>query len=113
MKRDYYEVLGVEQSASDDDLKKAYRKLALRYHPDKNPGDKVAEERFKEIGEAYQVLCDAERRAAYDRYGHAAFEQGGFGGFDFSAGFEDILGALFGDFFGTRGGRRRRARARP
>jgi molecular chaperone DnaJ len=112
MKRDYYEVLGVEQSASDDDLKKAYRKLALRYHPDKNPGDKVAEERFKEIGEAYQVLCDAERRAAYDRYGHAAFEQGGFGGFDFGAGFEDILGDLFGDLFGTGRGRGSRSRTR-
>jgi molecular chaperone DnaJ len=105
MKRDYYEVLGVERSASDEDLKKAYRKLALKYHPDKNPGDKAAEERFKEIGEAYQVLCDAERRTAYDRFGHAAFEQGGFGGFDFSAGFEDILGDLFGDFFGAGRGR--------
>src|SRR5262245_14854916 len=113
MKRDYYEVLGVERSASDEDLKKAYRKLALRYHPDKNPGDKAAEERFKEISEAYQVLCDAERRAAYDRFGHAAFEQGApFGGFDFGAGFEDIIGDLFGDFFGTgrRGGRTRARR---
>jgi molecular chaperone DnaJ len=112
MKRDYYEVLGVERSATDDELKKAYRKLALKYHPDKNPGDRVAEERFKEIGEAYQVLCDPERRTAYDRYGHAAFEQGGFGGFDFSAGFEDILGDLFGDFFGTGRGRGSRTRAR-
>lgn len=112
MKRDYYEVLGVERSASDEDLKKAYRKLALRYHPDKNPGDHEAEERFKEIGEAYQVLCDAERRAAYDRFGHAAFEQGAFGGFDFGAGFEDILGDLFGDFFGTGRGRGGRSRAR-
>ncbi len=112
MKRDYYEVLGVERSVNDEDLKKAYRKLALKYHPDKNPGDKGAEDRFKEIGEAYQVLCDAERRAAYDRFGHAAFEQGGFGGFDFSAGFEDILGDLFGDFFGTGRGRGGRARAR-
>jgi molecular chaperone DnaJ len=114
MKRDYYEVLGVERSASDEELKRAYRKLALKYHPDKNPGDKAAEERFKEIGEAYQVLGDAERRAAYDRFGHAAFEQGGgFGGFDFSAGFEDIIGDLFGDFFGTgRGGRGSRSRAR-
>jgi molecular chaperone DnaJ len=113
MKRDYYEVLGVERSASDEDLKKAYRKLALKYHPDKNPGDKAAEERFKEVSEAYQVLCEAERRAAYDRFGHAAFEQGsGFGGFDFGAGFEDIIGDLFGDFFGTgrRGGRTRARR---
>ena len=77
MKRDYYEVLGVERSATDEDLKKAYRKLALKYHPDKNPGDRAAEDRFKEISEAYQVLCDGKRRAAYDRFGHAAFEQGG------------------------------------
>src|SRR5262249_55342096 len=108
MKRDYYEVLGVSRSCGDEDLKKAYRKLALKYHPDKNPGDAEAEERFKEIGEAYQILADPDRRARYDRFGHAAFEQGGFGGFDFGAGFEDILGDLFGDFFGTgrgRGGR--------
>jgi molecular chaperone DnaJ len=112
MKRDYYDVLGVSRSASDEELKKAYRKLALRYHPDKNPGDREAEERFKEIGEAYAILCDAERRAQYDRFGHAAFEQGGLGGFDFSAGFEDILGDLFGDFFGTSRGRGGRTRAR-
>jgi molecular chaperone DnaJ len=113
MKRDYYEVLGVSRSCGDEDLKKAYRKLAHQYHPDKNPGDKEAEERFKEIGEAYQVLADPERRAKYDRFGHAAFEQsGGFGGFDFGAGFEDILGDLFGDFFGTGRGRGGRTRAR-
>jgi molecular chaperone DnaJ len=112
MKRDYYDVLGVSRLASDEELKKAYRKLALRYHPDKNPGDREAEERFKEIGEAYAILCDAERRAQYDRFGHAAFEQGGLGGFDFSAGFEDILGDLFGDFFGTGRGRGGRTRAR-
>ena len=112
MKRDYYDVLGVSRSASDEELKKAYRKLALRYHPDKNPGNREAEERFKEIGEAYAVLCDAERRAQYDRFGHAAFEQGGLGGFDFSAGFEDILGDLFGDFFGTGRGRGGRTRSR-
>src|SRR4051812_37742128 len=112
MKRDYYEVLCVTRTATDDDLKKAYRKLALKYHPDKNPGDREAEERFKELSEAYQVLCDAERRSLYDRFGHAAFEQGaGAPGFDFNAGFEDIIGDLFGDFFGTgrtRGGRRAR-----
>ncbi len=112
MKRDYYDVLGVSRSASDEDLKKAYRKLAIQCHPDKNPGDKAAEDRFKELGEAYQVLSDPERRSAYDRFGHAAFEQGGFGGFDFGAGFEDILGDLFGDFFGTGRGRGGRARAR-
>src|SRR5262249_13817535 len=112
MKRDYYEVLGVSRSCGDEDLKKAYRKLALKYHPDKNQGDAEAEERFKEIGEAYQILADPERRARYDRFGHAAFEQGGFGGFDFGAGFEDILGDLFGDFFGTGRGRGGRTRAR-
>ena len=113
MKRDYYEILGVSRDATDEQLKKAYRKLAVKYHPDKNPDDRNAEERFKEIAEAYQVLCDPERRGLYDRFGHAAFEQGGAGGFDFNAGFEDIIGDLFGDFFGTgrsRGGRGRTRR---
>jgi molecular chaperone DnaJ len=111
-KRDYYEVLGVERGTSADDLKKAYRKIALKSHPDRNPGDKAAEERFKEASEAYQVLCDPERRAQYDRFGHAAFEQGaGFGGFDFAAGgFEEVFGDIFGDFFG--GPRRGRSRTR-
>lgn len=111
-KRDYYEVLGIERTASAEEIKKAYRKVALKYHPDRNPDDKHAEERFKEASEAYQVLSDPERRAQYDRFGHAAFEQGaGFGGFDFSAaGFEDIFGEVFGDFFGS--GRRGRNRAR-
>ena len=111
-KRDYYEVLGVGRDASPDDIKKSYRKIALKCHPDRNPGDKQAEERFKEASEAYQVLSDAERRAQYDRFGHAAFEQGaGFGGFDFAAaGFEDIFGDIFGDFFG--GQRRGRTRSR-
>ena len=111
-KRDYYEVLGVERTAGADEIKKAYRKIALKCHPDRNPGDKQAEERFKEASEAYQVLSDAERRMQYDRFGHAAFEQGaGFGGFDFSAaGFEDIFGDIFGDFFG--GSRRGRSRSR-
>ena len=111
-KRDYYAVLGVEKSAGGEEIKKAYRKVALKHHPDRNSGDKGAEERFKEASEAYQVLADPEKRAQYDRFGHAAFEQGaGFGGFDFSAtGFEDIFGDIFGDFFG--GQRRGRARAR-
>ena len=110
-KRDYYEVLGVGHDASADDVKKAFRKLALKYHPDRNPGDKAAEAKFREASEAYQILSDAERRAQYDRFGHAAFEQQGGMGFDFSAaGFEDIFGDIFGDFFGT--GRRSRTRAR-
>ncbi len=116
-KRDYYEVLGVSRSASEDELKKAYRKLAMQCHPDRNPGDKAAEDQFKELAEAYAVLSDAEKRAQYDRFGHAAFEQGGGAGggfgFDFAAsGFEDVFGDIFGDFFGTgrRAGGRGRAR---
>jgi len=105
-KKDYYEVLGVGREAGDDELKKAYRKVALKYHPDRNQGDPAAEERFKEASEAYQVLSDEESRAKYDRFGHAAFEQGG--GFDFNAqGFEDIFGDIFGDFFGGGRGRGR------
>src|SRR5687767_15809540 len=80
-KRDYYEVLGLSREATDDDIKKAYRKLAIKFHPDKNPGDKEAEERFKEVGEAYEALADPQKRAAYDQYGHAAFDRArGFGG---------------------------------
>jgi molecular chaperone DnaJ len=110
-KRDYYEVLGVAREASADAIKKAYRKLALKYHPDRNPGDKAAEEHFKEASEAYQVLSDPERRGRYDRFGHAAFDPGsGFGGFDFTSNFEDLFGDIFGDFFG--GGRRSRNRPR-
>lgn len=104
-KADYYELLGVSRSASEEDLKKAYRKAALRYHPDRNPGDTAAEEKFKELSEAYHVLSDADKRAQYDRYGHAAFEQTGTGfpsGFDFSHHFEDLFGDIFGDFFGRR-----------
>ena len=77
-KRDYYEVLGVGREATEEDIKRAYRKLAVKLHPDKNPGDRAAEERFKELGEAYEALSDPQKRAAYDRYGHAAFQQGGF-----------------------------------
>ena len=111
-KRDYYEVLGVSRSASDSDIKSAYRKLAMQYHPDRNPGDKTAEDRFKESAEAYSVLADRDKRAAYDRFGHAGLGGAAGGGFDPSvfAGFEDIFGGLgdifgFGDMFG--GGRRR------
>lgn len=116
-KRDYYEVLGVSRDASASELKKAYRKLAIKYHPDKNPDDKEAEEKFKELGEAYEALSDDDKRAAYDRYGHAAFENGGagsgFGGggfHDASDIFSQVFGGAFGggfeDIFG--GGRRRR-----
>lgn len=113
-KRDYYEVLGVDRNADDAALKKAYRALAKKYHPDINPGDKEAEKKFKEASEAYAVLSDAEKRRQYDQFGHAAFEGGaggaggGFGGFDFSgADFGDIFGDIFGDLFGggRRGGR--------
>ncbi len=106
-KQDYYATLGVARDASADDLKKAYRKLAMQLHPDRNPGDKKAEARFKEINEAYDVLKDDQKRAAYDRFGHAAFEQGGpgaAGGFDFGqgAGLGDIFDQMFGDFMGGR-----------
>ena len=111
-KRDYYEVLGIERTSSLDDIKKAYRKLAVKYHPDKNPGDPEAEGKFKEAAEAYGVLSDEEKRARYDRYGHQGLG-GGATGFDPNqfADFGDILGDLFGfgDFFGTRGRRSNRA----
>src|SRR5215831_5505581 len=106
-KQDFYEVLGVARSASSDELKRAYRKLAMQHHPDRNPGDKSAEQKFKEISEAYDILKDDQKRAAYDRFGHAAFEQGGGrgpGDFGFSGGFADIFDEMFGEFMG--GGRR-------
>ncbi len=110
-KRDYYEVLGVDKNADDAALKKAYRQLAKKYHPDMNPGDKEAEAKFKEATEAYSVLSDPEQRKMYDQFGHAAFQNGGadpggfggFGGFDFSG---DIFGDIFGDLFGGRSARR-------
>src|SRR5215472_9982584 len=118
-KQDYYATLGVTRDASAEDLKKAYRKLAMQHHPDRNPGDRQAEAKFKEINEAYDILKDDQKRAAYDRYGHAVFEQGGGpgggfgGGFDFSAsgGLGDIFDQMFGEFMGGRRGGAGRSRA--
>jgi molecular chaperone DnaJ len=120
-KQDYYELLGVARDANGDAIKKAFRKLAMKFHPDKNPGDKAAEHKFKELNEAYDVLKDEQKRAAYDRFGHAAFEQGmpgarpgQAGGFDFSsAGFADIFDEMFSEFMGgRRGGPGQQSRAR-
>ncbi|TAF50910.1 MAG: molecular chaperone DnaJ, partial [Sphingobacteriia bacterium] len=115
-KRDFYEILGVSKSASADEIKKAYRKTAMQFHPDRNPGDKAAEEKFKEAAEAYEILSDADKKAKYDRYGHAAFGPGTQGGQGFGGGmnmddifsqFGDIFGEdVFGGFFGGGGGRR-------
>src|SRR6266702_2273952 len=110
-KQDYYETLGVRRDADADTLKKAFRSLAMKYHPDRNPDDNGAEQRFKELSEAYDVLKDDQKRAAYDRYGHAAFENGGGprGGaagfeFNFGSGFADIFDEMFGEFMGGRRG---------
>ena len=107
-KQDFYELLGCAKGAGAEDLKRAYRKLAMQWHPDRNPGDKAAEQKFKAINEAYDVLKDDQKRAAYDRFGHAAFENGGRGAgpgdFGFAAGFADIFDEMFGDFMGGRRG---------
>ena len=107
-KRDYYEILGVERGASDEEIKKSYRKLAVKFHPDKNPGDKAAEEKFKELGEAYEALSDPQKRAAYDQYGHAGVDpqagMGGFGGAG-AGGFGDAFGGIFDEIFGGSGAR--------
>ena len=116
-KRDYYDVLGVNKGASADQIKSAYRKLAVKFHPDKNKGDKAAEEKFKEASEAYHVLSNSERKQNYDNFGHAAFEnggggRGGFGNFDFSGSFSDIFEDFFGEGFGGGGRRSRRSNNR-
>jgi len=105
-KRDYYEILGVTRTVTDVELKAAYRKLAMQHHPDRNPGDAECEHKFKELSEAYDVLKDGDKRAAYDRFGHAAFEQGGGGGHGFGADFASTFSDIFEDLFGMGGGRR-------
>ena len=105
-KRDYYEVLGVGKSTAAQDIKKAYRRIAMKYHPDRNSDDANADEKFKEASEAYEILSDTEKRQAYDQYGHAGVDpQMGGGGFQ-GGGFSDIFGDVFGDIFGGGGGRR-------
>src|ERR1700733_16143244 len=108
-KQDFYETLGVAKSASADELKQAHRKLAMMHHPDRNPGDKGAEQKFKDISEAYDVLKDDQKRAAYDRFGHAAFENGsrGPGDFGFGGGFAGGFADIFEEMFGAMGGGRR------
>jgi len=117
-KRDYYEILGLDKNASEEDIKKAYRKLAKKYHPDLNPGDKAAEAKFKEVNEAYEVLSDPKKKAQYDRFGHAGMDGNGFGGFSgFGGGFEDFdfggIGDIFESFFGGAGFGRSRSRSGP
>ena len=114
-KRDYYEILGVAKSASDQDIKSAYRKLAMQFHPDRNPNNPDADARFKEASEAYSILIDGEKRARYDQFGHEGLNGGGFGGFDPAAfsDFSDLFGNMINDFFGVNvssgSGRRNRA----
>ncbi len=110
-KRDYYEILEVQKTAAGEEIKRSYRKLAVKYHPDKNPGDHAAEEKFKELGEAYDVLIDPEKRAAYDRFGHAAFAQGAGARGGGAGGFHDPFD-IFKEVFGAAGGRRRRRHLR-
>src|SRR5215475_1166722 len=110
-KRDYYEVLGVARTANEAELKASFRKLAMKFHPDRNPGDKDSEHKFKEINEAYDVLKDADKRAAYDRFGHAAFEHGSAGGAGFGTDFASSFADIFDDLFGM-GGRRGRSGGR-
>lgn len=111
--RDFYEILGVERSADQDTIKKAYRKLAMQFHPDKNPNNKEAEDKFKEAASAYEVLGDPEKRAKYDRFGHAAFQQGGGRGFTDVDDIFSSFGDIFGDFFGMGGARSSRSRNQP
>ena len=99
-KRDYYEILGVDKNATSDEIKKAYRKKAIQYHPDKNPGDKEAEERFKEAAEAYEVLSNQEKRQRYDQFGHEGLNGAGFGGFGGEGMSMDDIFSMFGDIFG-------------
>ena len=107
-KRDCYEVLGVSKSADEKDIKKAYRREAMKHHPDRNPDDPAAEEKFKEASEAYEILTDAQKRAAYDQYGHAGVDSGGGGGGFGGGNFSDVFGDVFGDIFGGGGGGRGR-----
>ena len=111
-KQDYYEMLGISRDASESDIKRGYRKLAKKYHPDANPDNDEAEQKFKEVTQAYEILSDSQKRAQYDQFGHAAFEQGGGGGGGYGAGgfgfdMDDLFGGAFGDIFGGGGGARR------